>query len=492
MIEEKVLDCPHCRSLGTVIPLPPELWNTVGEVGKTTAAYLPTGWLTFDSALGGGFALRAFTTFCGNPGIGKSTLSLQISQAVAQQGKSVLYFSTEEDIDRVKARAKRLKATHPKVTIKAGKNWREFVSSIPYQKSDMIILDSLSRIFDEEDKAAVGSIAQIRRCGLQLTALAKMSNWVVMTIVHTTKSGEMAGHKGLGFDSDVNLRLLMDNKTRAISLIPDKNRFGSTDEIVFFKMEAGGMFIVQPETTPHKNESLGGVAYTVILYEGRPLVIEVQSSTRLGMGGKTGTKMIEIFNSRRVGALIKLLGYFGFTNLPKYDIFLRAYSPTTVNDENADLSVVASLMSSFEKFNLPNDTIFIGKVDYDGNVMPCRDIDDRLEAADRMKFKKCISGVRNKDITFKKIDNTRIENILEIVAMFGSPPEIESVSPAVVSVATTVEAPAITTALVISTAETLPTAVKTTDIEVPEMGQGGSNVGQLEHGGNESGKGKTE
>ncbi|MDI6789007.1 MAG: AAA family ATPase, partial [Planctomycetota bacterium] len=226
MIEEKVLDCPRCHTLGTVIPLPPELWNTAGDdSGKTTASYLPTGWLTYDSALGGGFALRAFTTLCGNPGIGKSTLSLQISQAIAQRGKSVLYFSTEEDIDRIKARAKRLKATHPNAVIRAGKTWREFLSSIPYQKPDMIILDSLSRVFDEDDKSAVGSIAQIRRCGLQLTGLAKMSDWVVLAIVHTTKSGEMAGHKGLGFDSDVNLRLILDNKTRAISLIPDKNRF---------------------------------------------------------------------------------------------------------------------------------------------------------------------------------------------------------------------------------------------------------------------------
>ena len=446
MIEEKVLDCPRCslhQVLGTVIPLPPELWNTAGDdSGKTTASYLPTGWLTFDSALGGGFALRAFTTLCGNPGIGKSTLSLQISQAIANKGKSVLYFSTEEDIDRIKARAKRLKATHPNAIIKSGKNWREFVSAIPYQKPDMVILDSLSRIFDEEDKAIVGSITQIRRCGLQLTGLAKMSDWVVMAIVHTTKSGEMAGHKGLGFDSDVNLRLLMDNKTRAISLIPDKNRFGSTDEIVFFKMNAGGLFIVQPETTPHKNESLSGVAYTVILYEGRPLIIEVQSSVRLGMGSKTGTKTIEVFNRNRANALIKLLSYFGFTNLSKYDIFLRAYSPTTVNDENADLSVVASLISSFEKFNLPNDTIFIGKVDYDGNVILCSDIDDRLEAADRMGFKKCISGVRNKDISYKKIDNTRIENIRDIVSMFSATADIQET-------------------------------------------KGGDNVGQLEHSGNE-------
>ena len=426
MIEEKVLDCPHCHSLGTVTPLPPELWNTAGDdSSKTATSYLPTGWLTYDSALGGGFALRAFTTLCGNPGIGKSTLSLQIANAIARQNKSVLYFSTEEDIDRIKARAKRLKATHINAVIKSGKTWRELLSAIPYQKPDMIILDSLSRIFDEDDKSAVGSIAQIRRCGLQLTGLAKMGEWVVLAIVHTTKSGEMAGHKGLGFDSDVNLRLLMDNKTRAISLIPDKNRFGSTDEIIFFKMNAGGLFIVQPETTPHKNESLTGVAYTVILYEGRPLAIEVQSSVRLGIGSKTGTKTIEIFNSKRVGALLKLLSYFGFTNLAKYDIFLRAYSPTAVNDENADLSVVASLMSSYEKFNLPNDTVFIGKVDYDGNVMPCSDIDDRLETADRMKFKKCISGVRNKDISYKKIDNTRIENIREIVSMFSATADLQ-------------------------------------------------------------------
>ena len=449
MIEEKVLDCPHCHLLGTVIPLPPELWNTAGDdSGKTTATYLPTGWLLFDSALGGGFALRAFTTLCGNPGIGKSTLSLQISQAVAKQGKKVLYFSTEEDIDRIKARARRLKATHPNAVIKSGKNWREFVSAIPYQKPHMIILDSLSRIFDEEDKATVGSITQIRRCGLQLTGLAKMSDWSVVAIVHTTKSGEMAGHKGLGFDSDVNLRLMLDNKTRAISLIPDKNRFGSTDEIVFFKMNAGGLFIVQPETTPHKNESLSGVAYTVMLYEGRPLVVEVQSSIRLGMGSKTGTKTIEVFNRNRVNALIKLLSYFGFTNLSKYDIFLRAYSPTTVNDENADLSVVTSLISSFEKFNLPNDTVFIGKVDYDGNVMLCSDIDDRLEAANRMGFKKCISGVRNKDISYKKIINTRIENIREIVSMFSVTADLQETT-------------------------------------------GGDNVGQLEHGRDEE-EGKTE
>lgn len=440
MIEEKVLDCPHCHLLGTVLPLPPELWNTQGDdTGKTTASYLPTGWLSFDSTLGGGFALRAITTLCGNPGIGKSTLSLQISQAIAKQTKSVLYFSTEEDIDRIKARAKRLKATHPNAVIKSGKNWREFLSAIPYQKPDMIILDSLSRIFDEEDKAAVGSVTQMRRCGLQLTGLAKMSDWVVLAIVHTTKSGEMAGHKGLGFDSDVNLRLLMDSKTRAISLIPDKNRFGSTDEIVFFKMESGGLFIVQPETTPHKNESLSGVAYTIILYEGRPLVIEVQSSVRLGMGSKTGTKTIEIFNRTRANALIKLLTYFGFTELSKYDIFLRAYSPTTVNDENADLSVVASLISSYQKFSPPNDTVFIGKVDYDGNVMPCGDINDRLEVAVRMGFKKCISGVKNKDISHKNIDNTRIENIRDIVSMFSG----------------------------------------TTDLQETK---GGSNVGQLEHG----------
>ncbi|MEW6557252.1 MAG: hypothetical protein AB1349_07850, partial [Elusimicrobiota bacterium] len=196
-----------------------------------------------------------------------------------------------------------------------------------------------------------------------------------------------------------------------------KNRVGATDDIVFFKMEAGGLFIIQPDTTPHKAEPQIGVSYSVILYEGRPLVIEVQASRKLPVVKTTKTKTIEVFNKARATSLIKMLSYLGVP-VNNYDIFLRAYAPKDVNDEVADLSVITALLSAFEQFFLPNDTVYLGKVDYDGNILSTADIDDRLESAHSRGFKKCLSSVDNKNISFKGIENIQIENIREIIPYF--------------------------------------------------------------------------
>ncbi|NLZ83242.1 MAG: DNA repair protein RadA [Clostridiales bacterium] len=374
-----------------------------------------------DRVLGGGIVPSSLVLVGGDPGIGKSTLLLQLCREVVNRGKSVLYISGEESLTQIKIRAERLGTFDGELLLLCETNLDLIEDIITKNKPDIVVIDSIQTMFKEEISSAPGSVGQVREVTGSLMRIAKGIGVTIFIIGHVTKEGVVAGPRVLEHMVDTVLYLEGDNHASYRILRGVKNRFGSTNEIGVFEMAGNGLKEVKnPSEYMLKGRPEGESGSVVAsLIEGtRPILVEVQGlvcRTNFNMPRRTavGTDYNRV--NLLMAVLEKRLGY----NLADCDAYVNVAGGMRITEPALDLAVVTSILSSYKNLPIGDDTILFGEVGLTGEIRAVNMAEQRALEAKRMGFKVCIMPQANKEhikITGIKIIGVRnIQEVMEIL-----------------------------------------------------------------------------
>lgn len=340
--------------------------------------------------LGGGLVKGSLVLIGGEPGIGKSTLVLQV--AMKMQGKTILYASGEESVNQLKMRAERIGKMDSECYIVSETRLDNIFAHVKNVTPDLLIIDSIQTIVTETAEQGAGSITQVRECSGALLKFAKESNIPVLIIGHITKEGSLAGPKILEHIVDTVLQFEGDRHYMYRILRANKNRFGSTDEIAIYEMQGSGLReVVNPSELllSRNSQDLSGVAIASMIEGARPFLIEVQalvSSSAYGVPQRSATG----FDIRRMNMLLAVLEKRAGFKLPQKDVFLNIAGGLKVNDPAIDLAVISSVLSSNLDITISSDICMTGEVGLSGEIRPVTRIEQRISEAAKLGFKRII------------------------------------------------------------------------------------------------------
>jgi DNA repair protein RadA/Sms len=363
----------------------PQLLGEI-EPDKLTRINLPGKEL--NRVLGGGLVPGALVLVGGEPGIGKSTLMLQI--AMRSKGMKVLYVSGEESEQQISIRASRIGSSNTECYILTETNTQSIFKHIQSLKPGLVIIDSIQTLFSSDIESAPGTVSQIRGCAGDLLKFAKETSTPVFLIGHITKDGTIAGPKVLEHMVDTVLQFEGDRHHVYRVLRSTKNRFGSTAEIGIYEMASSGLSEVQNPSEvllSHIDEQLSGIAIASTMEGLRPLLIEVQALVSSAVYG-TPQRSSTGFDLRRLNMLLAVLEKRCGFRLAAKDVFLNIAGGIKVEDPATDLAVICSVLSSSEDVALPARVCFAGEVGLSGEIRPVNRIDQRIREAEKMGFEK--------------------------------------------------------------------------------------------------------
>lgn len=335
--------------------------------------------------LGGGIVPGSMILLGGEPGIGKSTLLLQLSLKLPYR---VLYVSGEESQKQIKMRAERINPNNNSCYILTETNTQNIFRQVEEIQPDVLIIDSIQTLHTDYIEASAGSISQIKETTGELIKFAKETNTPVILIGHITKDGNIAGPKILEHMVDTVLQFEGDRNHVYRILRALKNRFGSTAELGIYEMLGGGLREV---TNPseillsHKEEDLSGTAIACTLEGMRPLMIEVQALVSTAVYG-TPQRSATGYNLKRLNMILAVLEKRAGFRLGMKDVFLNITGGITVDDPAIDLAVVASILSSNEDDPISKGSCFAGEVGLSGEIRPVNRIDQRIQEAEKLGF----------------------------------------------------------------------------------------------------------
>lgn len=350
--------------------------------------------------LGGGLLNGSLTLLTGEPGIGKSTLTLQMCSQIAALGKKVLYISGEESQSQIALRAKRLKLSSESISFLSETNLETILATIKDAKPDFIVVDSIQVIYSVDLNGIAGSIGQIRYATEQFMEFAKKTSTSILLIGHVTKDGTLAGPRVMEHLVDTVLYLEGDRYHEFRILRSQKNRFGSTNEIGIFEMKENGLCEVSnpsEQFLKERKENAIGSAITITIEGTRPLLVEVQALcniTPFGYPKRTATG----YDLNRMQLLISVLQKYARTNLSNQDIFVNVVGGMKIKDPSCDLGVLMAIASSFLQKTIPSDTCYIGEIGLSGEIRSVSQIDKRVKEAEKLGFKKIITPKEVRDI----------------------------------------------------------------------------------------------
>jgi len=345
--------------------------------------------------LGGGLVKGSMTLLGGEPGIGKSTLLLQVALGI---NKKVLYVSGEESQSQIKMRAERLNENYSNCLILTETKTQHIFKSIEEVQPDVVVIDSIQTLHTETIEASPGSISQIRETTAELIKFAKETATPVVLIGHITKEGTIAGPKILEHMVDVVLQFEGDRNHTYRILRAQKNRFGSTAELGIYEMQSTGLREVDNPSEiliSEKDESLSGTAIGATLEGMRPLMIEAQALVSTAVYG-TPQRSVTGYNIKRLHMILAVLEKRAGFRLGAKDVFLNIAGGITVDDPAIDLAVVAAILSSNEDVAIPQDTCFAAEVGLAGEIRPVNRIDQRILEAEKLGFSTIIVSKFNK------------------------------------------------------------------------------------------------
>jgi len=354
-----------------------------------------------DRVLGGGIVAGSVILIGGDPGIGKSTISLQISCALAASGKTVLYVSAEESVEQTKMRSERIKDSRDSgnLYIVNQTDLREVLGYIKKIKPQVVIVDSIQVIWDPALGSCAGSVAQVRECTGALTQFAKTTGTAVFIIGHVTKEGTLAGPRVLEHIVDTVLyfegdRFLSHRILRAV-----KNRFGSTNEIGVFQMAGAGLEQVRNPSEvflSQRPKDVPGSVVVPVLEGTRPLLVEIQALVAKANFGYA-SRRAEGFDYNRMNLLIAVLEKRIGLHLGAEDIFVNVAGGIKIEDPAADLAVAVAAASAFRGQAVSCDCVVLGEVGLAGEIRSVAQLPSRLGEAQNLGFKRCVLPANNKD-----------------------------------------------------------------------------------------------
>lgn len=374
-----------------------------------------------DRVLGGGIVKGSLILVGGDPGIGKSTLLLQISETIGNQSKNVLYVSGEESVAQIKMRAQRLNVVTPKLSLLAETNIDSIKHIITESKPDLVIIDSIQTTYLEEVTSAPGSVSQVRECTHLLMNLAKSHGISIIIVGHVTKEGALAGPRVLEHMVDTVLYFEGERHASFRVLRAVKNRFGSTNEIGVFEMQDEGLKEVKnPSEIMLSGRALdaSGSVVSCCVEGTRPMLVEVQalsSFTSFGMPRRTATGV----DYNRVAILIAVLDKRAGIDLSNYDAYVNLAGGLRINEPALDLGIIVSIASSYKNISIDPHTVVFGEIGLTGEVRAVNMAEKRAIEAAKLGFKTCILPKTNLDKmpSIKGINLIGVSNVKEALGI---------------------------------------------------------------------------
>jgi DNA repair protein RadA/Sms len=366
---------------------------------KTENKRLKTNIEEFDRVLGGGIVPSSLVLFSGEPGIGKSTLTLQIAGKIAEKEK-VLLISGEESLEQIASRAQRLKINQDNLQAISEHNLETILETIKTTKPTLAIIDSIQVISSLDLQANSGSITQIKYCTERILETAKKEKTAIIIIGHVTKDGNLAGPRVLEHLVDAVIQLEGDRFQQFRILRSSKNRFGSCNEVGIFEMQSLGLKEVKNPSEQFlegRKENAFGTAITVAMEGNRPFLVEVQALTttsNFGFPKRTATG----FDLNRLQILIAILEKHAHLNLQTQDVFVNVVGGIKLKEPANDLAVASAIASSLLKKPISENTVIIGEMGLSGELRKVPHLDKRIKEANKMGFKKIVSPEKHKEI----------------------------------------------------------------------------------------------
>ncbi|NNC83894.1 MAG: DNA repair protein RadA [Flavobacteriales bacterium] len=340
-----------------------------------------------DRVLGGGMVPGSVILLGGEPGIGKSTLTLQVAMAI---DKKVLYVSGEESLQQIKLRAERLGENNPQCYLLNEVNTDHILQQLTEIEPDLVIIDSIQTLFNPIIDSTPGSISQIRECTAEMMRYAKETSTPVILIGHITKDGNLAGPKILEHMVDTVMQFEGDRNHAYRLLRSTKNRFGSTHELGIFEMAGTGL---EEVTDPSKvlttsfEEAYSGIAVGAMLEGLRPMLIELQALVSSAVYG-TPQRSATGFDTRRLNMLLAVLEKRGGFKIGAKDVFLNVAGGLRVEDPGLDLAVAVSVMSSYLDISIDSGDCFAAEIGLSGELRPASRIQQRISEAAKLGYKR--------------------------------------------------------------------------------------------------------
>lgn len=371
----------------------------INEIKREKEERMTTAMKEFNRVLGGGIVPGSLVLIGGDPGIGKSTLLLQTSAQIASKPLPVLYVSGEESTQQTKLRADRLAIKDEQLYILAETNLHSITHHIEELKPSLVVIDSIQTIFKEEVTSAPGSVSQVRECTMELMKLAKTNGIPIFIVGHVTKEGAIAGPRMLEHMVDVVLYFEGERHHTYRILRSVKNRFGSTNEMGIFEMKEKGLQeVLNPSEIFLEERSRGASGSTVVAsMEGtRPVLVEIQALISPSSFGNP-RRMATGIDSNRVPLLMAVLEKRVGLMLQNQDAYIKVAGGVKLDEPAIDLAIAVSIASSFrDKPTNPID-IFIGEVGLTGEIRRVSRIEQRVQEAAKLGFKRVICSANNLD-----------------------------------------------------------------------------------------------
>jgi DNA repair protein RadA/Sms len=400
--------------------LEPSVLIPITDVQSIIENRLTTGIKEFDRVLGGGMVEGSLTLIGGEPGIGKSTLTLQSMGHLARLGKKVLYVSGEESGSQIKLRAERLNALSEQLLVCSEICVEDIIQWIEKAKPDVLVLDSIQTFYTSDLQSAPGSISQVREVAFKIFQYIKQHDLPTLLIGHINKDGAIAGPKSLEHIVDTVVYFEGEQGHAYRALRATKNRFGPTPEIGVFQMAPEGLLPVENPSEwflSERPENSSGSAIAATVEGSRTLLVEVQAlvstSSSIGMPRRMATG----FDHNRMSLLIAIIEKRMDFQLQGEDIFVNLAGGIKITEPALDLAVVAAIAGSFRDKVIDPQTTLVGEVGLTGEVRSVIKLDARIREAKRLGFKRCIiphSAKKIKNLPDKEIDLLFVKNLIEL------------------------------------------------------------------------------
>ncbi len=431
--------CPACGAWNTMVERPAEKApkkapsasrgsalgvalnrpKTMAEVETTDELRFPTGMGELDRVLGGGAVRGSLVLVGGAPGIGKSTLMLQICDHLCRTAK-VLYVSGEESERQIKLRAERLQVKGEGLSLLSETNLENVIDAVHAVSPDVLIVDSIQTLYHGDVTAAPGSISQVKECTMALMQLAKGEGLTIFVIGHVNKEGSIAGPKVLEHMVDCVLYFEGERHMAYRILRAAKNRFGATNEIGVFEMEDGGLAEVPNPSEAMlagRPENAPGTCVACVMEGVRPVLAEVQALVVPSAFGNP-RRMSNGFDYNRAVLLLAVLEKRGGLLLGSCDAYLNVIGGLSLDEPAADLAAILAMASSFRDRPVPADLTAIGEVGLTGELRSVSALGQRLSEVRRLGFTKCLIPKRTqgKLAVPEGLELIRVGNIREALA----------------------------------------------------------------------------
>jgi DNA repair protein RadA/Sms len=365
---------------------------------------LKTGLAELDRILGGGIVGGSLILLGGEPGVGKSTLALQL--ALALKGKDILYISGEESEEQIGMRARRMKHTNPRCYVLAETELEAILTHAENLKPGLIIIDSIQTMSTGMIESSAGSVSQVRECAAQLLKYSKVTGIPIFLIGHITKDGTLAGPKVLEHIVDVVLYFEGDNNYVYRILRAVKNRFGSTAELGIFEMVESGLREVDNPSEMfinHHEEALSGISIAATIDGLRPFLIETQALVSSAVYG-TPQRSSTGYDIRRLNMLLAVLEKRAGFRLAVKDVFLNIAGGIKVSDPAIDLAIISSVLSSNLDIPVGREICFAAETGLSGEIRPVARIEQRIREASKMGFTKIYISKYHRNIILNGLD----------------------------------------------------------------------------------------